>query len=282
MRIVFGTKWARLCLAGLMVAGASAQAEEAPARDWLLFGSQRLWMAAFEANVVDAAVTLPPGSSTPVLRTSAKSITASDLVPITTLGVRVGNFGGFVSVLPQVSTAAAGQVAGGSFRRSEHDIGFSYQLTPNLAMSLIRKWGKFAPVTSSEAQALLGATGVQEGVGTLLGLSASAPLEERLSLFANLGYGPGRFKTSELFGQTVKTKAQYTLAEMGLAYRLLGPGAIRGVNNVSVQMGYRLQVVDFRDAQLPTLALNGTPLATERVKLRASTQGLALGLSAVF
>ena len=98
----------------------------------------------------------------------------------------------------------------------------------------------------------------------------------------NLGYGPLRSKSTEVLGPLTRNKGSYTLGEFGLAYRLLEPSEARWLSSVSLQLGYRIQIVAYDDIELPTLRLDGTPLSVERTNARPLTQGMALGLSASF
>lgn len=277
-----GKSWAVWMLAGgaaLVGSGASAAGES---QGLLVYGSQKFWSATFEASSIDVQTVIPPGTAAPVLKTSFAPYRASDILSITTLGVRLGKASVFASVMPKVSSTVGNALVSGSVSRSERDIGASYQVGPGLAVSLVWKVGKASPLVTPAASALLNARGSQTGSGYLLGLSGTATLDERMSLYGNLGYGPVRWKNTEVFGPLSRNRGRYTLGEVGLAFQLLEPGDLKFVSNASLQLGYRIQLASYDDVDLPTFRPDGSVASTERTPARAVTQGLALGLSVVF
>lgn len=275
------SKYVRCSLA-LAASFSAAHASEAEPSSVSFFAGQKFWFANFEANAIDVQTVIPPGSATPVLRTSLARYHTSDTHSITTLGARMGAFSVFGSVMPTVKSVAGSGLVGGTLSRAERDLGVSYAIGSGLSVSFIWRTGKVSPLVTPATGAALNIRGEQTVTGYLLGVSGSAPLDDRLALYGNLGYGPLRSKSTEVLGPLTRNKGSYTLGEFGLAYRLLEPSEARWLSSVSLQLGYRIQIVAYDDIELPTLRLDGTPLSVERTNARPLTQGMALGLSASF
>lgn len=269
-------------LCGLAWMATGAHASEGEAAAFSVFGAQKFWFATFEANSVDVQTVIPPGSTAPVVRTGLMRYSTSDTLSISTLGVRFGRTSVFASFMPKVNSVVGNALVGGSLSREERDIGASYALGSGLAVSLIWKTGKVSPLVAPSAGAQLGARGEQTASGFLLGVSGTAVMDDRLSLYGNLGYGPVRWKTTEVLGPVSRNKGRYTLAEMGLAYQLLEPGDGKWFSSATLQLGYRVQLASFVDIDLPTYRLDGSIASLERAQARPITQGMTLGLSVGF
>ena len=169
--------------------------------------------------------------------------------------------------------------------RREADFSVGYSILPNLLGSLVYKTGKVDKLTTASTTALTGETASSKIDGLLLGFSGSAQLQGPFALYGNLAIGPARATTSSSLHGDMKYKGSYRIGEVGLAYRLTDERAIFGIKNLSVQLGYRVQVLTFRNAALNTYALGGpvpTVLSTEHRKLQNTTQGFILGIVAVF
>ncbi len=113
-------------------------------------------------------------------------------------------------------------------RRSEFDVNAGYAVMPNLALTL-----GYKRVSQS------GSAGRYRPGGPVLGASANAPLGSGVSLYGSLGIG--RLRTPS--GDAIGFKANYQLAEVGLAYTLNADKP-----RWTLTGGYRIQVMNSKDA----------------------------------
>jgi hypothetical protein len=270
----------------LLPVGALAQAD-ADSRATRVFVAQRLWAANWDTPLLDARIVVPdPANPAPVIQMASIQTPAEmKVLPITVLGASRGNFTASASVSPSTSFGLE-DAAGGSVSRQEYDLSIGYRIAPGLLASLIYKGGKTSEVTTQAASTLVGARGDQKLRGVLVGFTASAPLAERLSLYGNAAYGRGR-STITFNSPTVpdsKNDLDYTIAEVGLAYSLGAPSAVPAVNSISLQVGYRSQIVAVRGVELATYSATPTPqqLAVNKRKIQSNTHGLVIGLIVLF
>lgn len=168
------------------------------------------------------------------------------LVVMPTASVRWNDFFASVSGMPSERFSFDDGTDG---RRSEFDVNAGYAVLPNLALTL--GWKK---VSQS------GSAGRYRPSGPVIGASANAPLGSGLSLYGSLGVG--RLTTPP--GDDIRYKANYQLAELGLAYTL---NADRP--RWTLTGGYRIQLMSSKDA-----------LGSQDG--RDTTQGLTVGASATF
>lgn len=113
--------------------------------------------------------------------------------------------------------------------REELDLNVGYAVTPGLTVTLGYKQVEQG-----------GSAGRYRPRGPVIGVSAFAPLGGLLSFYGS--FGLGRFQTPG--GDPIDFKADYRLAELGLAYALSSEG--RG--SWTFTGGYRIQVFDSKDA----------------------------------
>jgi hypothetical protein len=266
---------------------AQAQTSESWLGDLNFAISQKLWWAAWDMAAIDAQVVVPAGSTTPVLQNTLLSAGPTrKAVSITSLSVSSGPLmlGASISPNRRFENPA---VAGGGLSRKEYDLNFGYAVSPNLAVTLIQKKG----TVSNSVSAAVAAVSANPRPATLsgwgLGISAAAPISLGrgdgqgglpLRVYGNLAYLEGRSKVG---GESYP--AAYTIAEAGLSHRIGGsPNAWGG--SLSLQVGYRSQIITQRNVAMHTFALTppGTVLSTQRLDLRTTTDGLVVGLAASF
>ncbi len=164
--------------------------------------------------------------------------------------------------------------ASGNFNadRKEMDAVVGYYVLPTVALI-----GGYKEVK----QSFKGAAGNSDFTysGPIFGVNASAPLTGGFSLYGTAALGR---LDAKLPGSIVGTltsnnyNADYKLAEVGIAYAFDVRASMPGVKSLVATFGYRSQVIatkaDLRD----------TPTTTRSTELRDTTEGLTLGLTAVF
>ncbi len=168
------------------------------------------------------------------------------LVVMPTASVRWSDFFASFSAMPSTRFSFDDGTQG---RRSEFDVNAGYAVMPNLAVTL-----GYKRVSQS------GSAGRYRPGGPVIGAGANAPLGSGLSLYGSLGLG--RLRTPS--GDAIAFKANYQLAEVGLAYTL---NATRP--RWTLTGGYRIQVMSSKDA-------------FQGQDGRDTTQGATFGASATF
>ena len=168
------------------------------------------------------------------------------LVVMPTASVRWNEFFASVSGMPSERFSFDDGTDG---RRSEFDVNAGYAVLPNLALTL-----GYKRVSQS------GSAGRYRPGGPVIGASANAPLGSGLSLYGSLGIG--RLRTPS--GDAIDFKANYQLAEVGLAYTLNADKP-----RWTLTGGYRIQVMNSKDA---FQSRDG----------RDTTQGVTFGANATF
>jgi hypothetical protein len=151
---------------------------------------------------------------------------SDELVLMPNVSVRKGKFSGSISAFPSKGFSF---VDDPSAKRDELDMNAGYAVTSGLTVTL-----GYKKVEQG------GSAGRYRPQGPVVGLSAYAPLGGLLSLYGSLGLG--RMQTSG--GDPIDFKADYTLAELGLAYT---PNTV-GQGRWTFTGGYRIQVLDSKDA----------------------------------
>jgi len=134
-----------------------------------------------------------------------------------------------------------------SFGRKEYDLNFSYFLKPNISASI-----GYKNLTLN--------SGAYTVRGPIVGLSASAPLMEGLSLYATVGLGALNVKQDDRFD------VKYTLTEVGVAYSLH-----EWLSHSAVTLSYREQKVKATDQGV-----------WGRDRYQDTTRGVAVGFSKSF
>lgn len=277
----------------LALAGAGAHAQSDPGAassgsgfrlgDVQVVIAQRLWAATWENSTMDARIEVPAGGGAPVVQTAFVSdVSPLRVIPLTSISARLGDV--TVSLAGSWRTSFPNDnVAGGRVKRWEYDVGASYQLTPDVALSLIYKAGKVDQVASSAANALLGLSGQQKLSGWLIGFAASAPVHPNWRLYGNAAIslsGRSRVDLGPLGRST--QHAAYQIGEVGFNYAL--PGAFGPLSSVQLQVGYRAQILKVKGAKVETYSTDPTPvlLASQSKTVQSTTQGLIFSIVGVF
>lgn len=161
---------------------------------------------------------------------------------------------------------------GNSFNgdRKEMDIVAGYYVLPTVAVI-----GGYKEVKQS-----FSGTGFKYS-GPIFGVNASAPLTGGFSLYGTAALGrldanlPDGLVT---IGATSSNNynADYKLGEVGLAYAFDVRASMPGMKSLVATLGYRNQVIA-TNAQI-----RDTPTTSRGTELRDTTEGLTLGLTAVF
>lgn len=245
--------------------------------------AQRLWAATWDMSTIEARVQLPPGGGAPVVQTSfASDVSSVKVIPLTSISARLGDF--TANVAGAWSTSFPNDnVVGGRVKRWEYDIGAAYNVTPDVALSLIYKAGKVSQVAGSSANALLGLSGEQKVSGWLLGFAASAPVSPQWRLYGNAAFsisGRSRVDLGPMARSTYR--ASYQIGEIGFNYAV--PGSFGPLSSVQLQVGYRAQVLKVKGARVETYSTDPTPvlLASRSKNVQATTQGLIFSVVGVF
>lgn len=263
---------------------AEAQGAAAPEGSGVqLSVTERLWDARWDHRIVDAALTAAPTATTPPeVTVSVRQRTASKIVPIHSVGLHYKGW------LASASAWSAdfdfdGFTATGRSKRREFDVTIGRALMPGVMASLTYKQGKVQSATTAQAVAMLNLQGRQKGEGLLLGLSAVAPLSHPVSLYGSLAYGAGKYQVAEEVPGNPKSSARYVIGDFGMAYRIESPGGTRAVDAVTVQLGYRSQVLSFRRIGVSLPASSAVKLVgLNEGKVRSTTDGLVMGVGLAF
>lgn len=250
-----------------------------------VFVAQRFWVANWANSLLDTQIVVPdPANPVPVIRRSlSSSVSGTSTIPITSAGVRYKGFSITGTYFAPTRFGTEGLAQGDSVRRHEADLGVGYSFTPNISGSIVYKAFKADRATTASTAALSGGNGGYEIDGLLLGISASAPLQGRLSLYANAAFGLGHQKAF-VDGASIKNNINYRIGEIGFAYRVNNEDALLGIKNLSVQLGYRAQVATIKNIPIGTFTATPvpTPIAIERRKINSTTDGFILGVAALF
>lgn len=249
---------------------------------WNLVLSQRVWVATWDQALVDVALTAPPTETDLAQATASQQKNVSRRsIPITALGVRRGAFSATLSRFGTQRFDGNGAYAEEFVRRNETDVSVGYQLVPGVSVALIRKTGSVSSTQTRATTELLGRDSGNKGRATLVGLSASAPVSDQLSIYGNLAYGKGRF--TDAIDASVSIGARYSVSEFGLAYRYALPGSAAGFDALSVQAGYRSQAISY--AGVEPADFDGFPAKvtiSSTGKGRSITDGFIVSVSLIF
>ncbi|MBL8361206.1 MAG: hypothetical protein JNN18_12000 [Rubrivivax sp.] len=268
-------------LAALALVAATPHAG-AQGKDWNVVLSQRLWFANWDQRLVDVRVVAPPTATTPAIVNDGWINTSSNkTVPITSLAVRKGPFLATVSKFHGTSFDSNGLTTSGRSERDEVDVSLGYQAVPGLLVSYIRKTGNISEIDTVDTAAQFGGPSTVRGTANLLGLSGSAGITDRLSLYGNAAAGPGRWAYKEPDGRVTSVKARYVVGEFGLAYRLASGLMGGSLDAVTLQAGLRTQSI-----HVPAVVTaESTPeivVVNRQTKGRTTTEGLVLSVGLVF
>ena len=258
---------------------------EATERTTTFFFAVRPWASRWDVPLNDAQVIIPnPLVPSPVLRTFAVSAqSGTSLVPLTAVGIRHGNFVATLNLSPSTDYSTGGLTTRDVNRR-ELDFSLGYSMLPHLVGALVYKSAKVDQVFTKNFENLLGTSGGVEISALLVGLSASAPLQGRLSLYGNVAAGVARQRgeVPDNAGK-VKWNGAYTIGELGLSYGLVEGGKESLLKNLTLQVGYRAQLYTVRNITYGSLSLpGGELLTTETRDADSTTGGFLIGLVGVF
>jgi hypothetical protein len=284
MKKQLGVLVAAVSLASATPAGAQTSASDSGPEGLAALGSLgelnffagvRIW--ANEWDIVTFKRVLS-ADVTPTLRDELDITTSNlEITPMPTFGVRYGNL--LASLTYFVPTSYNGN--GGleqDVERREIDLNVGYYVLPSVVVSLAYKEAKVDRLIDYVASE-------QKIKGILLGVSASAPLSDRLSLYGNFAYGFGRQKSqvADASGDT-KYSARYTISEVGISYRIMEGSAGAFIKSVSGSLGYRAQSYTTKDVALGTYdpSAPSTPLSITTRDGRTSTTGAVLAIVASF
>lgn len=247
--------------------------------DLNFFAGVRLWANEWDIVAFKRTLALDPANPGSLVLRDELDITKSDLelTPMPTVGLRYKKVLASLTYFMPTSYNGKGGLESDVERR-EIDLNLGYYVLPSLVVSLGYKEAKVDRLLDDVASK-------QNIKGILLGVSGSAPLSERWSLYGNFAYGLGRQKSefADAAGET-KYSARYAIGEVGLSYRIMdgSPGAL--VKAISGSLGYRAQSYTSKDVALGTYAMSdpNTPLYTTTRDGRTSTSGAVLAVVASF
>lgn len=244
----------------------------------------RPWVATLNASSVDTQVVVPPVGP-PVAKQHLVHVDSGFTVtPMTSFGVQYRNWVVSSTVFPSTAYDTDGRTDN-KFKRREYDVSVGYAIAPNILASVVYKHGEIQNLFTSATSALTGKSGKAKIDGIILGLSANAPLQGKLSLYGNLAYGLAREKTDfqDAVGKS-KYDATYWIGEVGFAYQLYQSPDQTGIKNLSLQLGYRSQTLLLKGVSLATAAI--VPpfpvVGAEKQDISSTTHGPVLGLVGAF
>lgn len=260
-------------------AGAQA-ATNSPAggsRGVQIFGGLRVWGTTWDLPIFSRAVEVNPATGMVAgTRDVVQRSTDTKAAPVPFLGVRYGNF--TASASHWVKTSYDFEELPSDVNRKELDVTVGYYILPQIAVSAGYKNAKVDRLSPL-------AEGGSKTEAFLIGASGSVPLEGtgRLSLYGNFAFGPGK-STSYVGGNNNKVDVTYRIGEIGLSYQLLSApqGALK---HLGLSLGYRAQIVTFKDVPLSTYTLSNPTIpvsVVERKDIQTNTDGVVIGLTGVF
>lgn len=264
-------------IAGPCATMAHAQGSSPPSNSPSFFVAQKAWFVDWDIILIDSRFVAPsPSNPVPTLQTGTSKVSSSRAIPLTTFGVRLDRWTLSASVGPS-TRFSNDEIDGGSVSRTEYDVNLSYALTPNIGLTLIYKGGKVDGRARANAVMPELFANRLSPRGVALGLSAATTVGDRVALYANAAYGPGRASTS---GALPAVHARYSVGEFGVSYRF-PPEAFGGI---ALQAGYRMQHFRFTDFPSSTYAASQPPveLSTTRGEVSSMSKGPILGLSLTF
>jgi hypothetical protein len=247
--------------------------------DVQIFAGVRLWANEWDLTSLRPRRTFDPSNpSSPVLRDEiTTALSDLEVVPMPTIGARYGNFLASVTYFVPTTYSGEGSPAK-SIKRSEIDINAGYFVLPSLLLSVGYKHAKIDRLLDEVDSG-------QKISALLLGLSGSAPLADRLSLYGNVAYGIARQKSEvkDARGED-EYSSTYAIGELGLSYRFMEGGASAFVKSLTGSIGYRAQSYTTKDVGLGTYQFSDPTIliSTTTRDVRTSTSGVVVALVASF
>ena len=270
-----------VAVATLLAAGMpEAVAAEADS-EFNLVLTQRAWRATWDQALNDLQVTgFDPATGRPSVSAAYRKNVSTRTIPITALGARYGRWTASVARFARQQFDGNESYIEPTVSRDETDLSVGYQVLPGLSLAVIRKSGSTSLTQTRATSELTGGDGPVKLRAHLVGLSVSAPLSDALLVYGNLAYGTG--KVIDPAGQFETLKARYTLSELGLAYRHGLPRAVAGIQAVTVQAGYRTQVLSYPGLVPSDFAGLDLQYSITPSKARSVTDGFVIGISLIF
>jgi hypothetical protein len=169
--------------------------------------------------------------------------------------------------------------------RKEWDVNFGYFLTPNIALSLgyksLEREMTYTFVWEEDSNYYFRSKYPFSVSAPIIGISASAPVNDQFNLYGNLAYGwlsgdaTYEYRDENETGTTnLDVDGTYLLGELGFGYAI--PLQQKFASVVAINAGYRFQRLDM------TFSGGGTRQWGESGDQHDSTAGFVLGASAFF
>lgn len=171
----------------------------------------RTWINDWQSNGVTVN-----GNKQPIL-SHVNSEVKTSVIPFTL--VRYRDLGFSASTLLSTDYASSDGITPNYSSRKEYDVNVLYYFLPSASVSLGYKNLEWSGVSMS---------------GLTVGLSASAPISDRLGIYGTLGIGKLKTKIGDS-----SYDADYSLIETGLGYSL-GPVG-QSIKSSAITLGYRQQ-----------------------------------------
>ena len=254
--------------------GATGAVQSGEQSGFHVYAGVRTWINRWEVGFLETTPTIVNGA--PALRSEIKQRTSgTEIVPMPTAGITYGPWSLSATYFPKTSYDAGGGFT--DVDRKEYDINLGYAVLPSLTLSVGYKEAKQSRLSSQ-----ISPSGAKVR-GVIVGLSGSAQLHNRLSLYGNFAYGWANEKTDfpDARGET-KFDGDYQIGELGLSYSLGSFGQF--LQNIVISAGYRFQVFTARGiaTATTTAAPPFTVLSTDERKVRTYTTGPTVALIAFF
>jgi len=195
------------------------------------------------------------------------------------VGVRFRDFLGSMTYFVPTSYSGEGGLSK-SVERSELDINVGYFIMPSVLLSIGYKKGKIDRISDRDD------IDTEQNIDAILvGLSATAPLTDRLSLYGNFAYGFGRTESEQKDARREDSyDSRYAIGELGVSMRLFESSPNAFLKSASASIGYRVQSYTIDGSGFGTYAgpIDLIPLSTTKQDIRTSTNGVVLALIATF
>jgi hypothetical protein len=253
-------------------------------RETKFFVAVRPWVTNWEVPLIDARTVIPnPLAPVPVVQQSVIHAPAStSVIPLTVVGLRRNRLTLSVNLAPETRFSTGGLTAS-DVRRQETDWNIGYEIYPSLLLTIVYKTAVYDGFVTQAVQATTNNAGRAKYEAVLAGLSASAPLHNRLSIYGNFGAGIGKshLDIPDAAGNK-EVDVTYRLAEFGFSYRLSDGAPGEFLKSLTVQVGYRTQTVIGKSLALGTYSTTGALLSTQSSSIQSVAGGFLIGVVGVF
>lgn len=234
----------------------------------------RTWASRWDVPIITR--TLDPVSMT-IHEHYQPALSDTKFVPMPVLGIRYGNWLASATYFPETSYDTNGALAK-SVKRKEYDLNVGYYILPSLAISLGYKGANIDRASDIDGSAY-------KIKAILVGLSGSAPIADKLSVYGNIAYGLGQEKTEfPLANGKSKFDGNYIISEFGLSYQLVRASSSEFLKGVVLSAGYRAQTVTINSFPLGTFlpAAPTVPVSITTRDARSTTDGFVINVVGVF